>query len=290
MESMVKVAVITRTKDRPIFLARALKSVARQTYGDYIHVIVNDGGNKDDVESCIKSQAPSVQEKIQLFHREEPSGAPDSIFSESIDRVDSEYVALHDDDDTWHPDFLKVTVGALEAGAQGVVVRTDNIYEKLEGSRIIKKKESRYLPDLRAVSLYAQCLDNQLTAVAFVYRRKAYEEVGKYDATLPVVGDWEFGIRFLMRYDVEYIDPGFALAYYHRRVVGDNSFAKHSHHKYITKVLNQYLREDIQQGKFGVGYIMNKLWAERDKNHRIRRTVKRALPTKVVRTLGKYRP
>ena len=43
---MTKVAVITRTKDRPIFLKRALLSVSSQTFSDYIHVVVNDGGTK----------------------------------------------------------------------------------------------------------------------------------------------------------------------------------------------------------------------------------------------------
>ena len=39
-----KVAIITRTKDRPLLLERAIQSVESQTYSDYVHVILNDGG------------------------------------------------------------------------------------------------------------------------------------------------------------------------------------------------------------------------------------------------------
>lgn len=41
-----KVAVITRTKDRGILLERAIKSVHKQTMMDFIHVIINDAGDK----------------------------------------------------------------------------------------------------------------------------------------------------------------------------------------------------------------------------------------------------
>lgn len=279
---MAKVAIITRTKDRYLFLERALQSISRQTYTDYTHVIINDGGDKAQVDALVKLQPH--KDKIRVFHREISSGAPDTLFNEAIAKVDSDYIAIHDDDDTWHPEFLQYVVQGLDSGAHGVVVRTDNVYEKRIGEHVIKRvKTNRYMPNMHAVSLYQQCLDNQLTAVAFAYRRKAYEEVGKYDDSLPVVGDWEFGIRFLLKYDVEYIDPGFALAYYHRRLESDNSFKQHDHRKYLTIVLNKYLREELAEGKQGVGYIMNNLRYQQDL---MAATVRRLLPAfaaKIVR-------
>ena len=194
---MTKVAVITRTKDRPIFLKRALLSVSSQTFSDYIHVVVNDGGDSKGVEEAINSLEPKKREKVKLFHRKEASGAPDTIFNQSIDRVNSDYFAIHDDDDTWHNDFLKETVSYLdtykEAGA--IVVRADKVVEELHGNHIEIKKQVPYMPDLKAISLYRQCIDNQLTPIATLFRRSAYEAVGKFDDSLPIVGDWEFGIR-----------------------------------------------------------------------------------------------
>lgn len=281
---MAKVAIITRTKDRPVFLRRALQSVAHQTFTDYEHVVVNDGGDRQEVERIIAELPEAARKRVSLFHRAEPSNAPDTIFSESIDRVQSTYVAIHDDDDTWHPAFLEQTTTLLDAGSKGVYVRTDNVLEKVQGRRIKTVSVSQHQPELQAISLFRQYLDNQLTPITFIYARKAYEAVGKYDNSLPVVGDWEFGIRFLQKYDVDYLDPGFALANYHSRVEKDNSFSKHKHRVYITKVMNEYLRKDLASGKFGGGYIMNSLRYEQDMFATIAR---RLLPRSIAKLVQK---
>jgi len=277
-----KVAVITRTKNRPVFLSRAIQSVGAQTYGNYIQVIVNDGGSRQQVEEVVNELDEQKKSKIKLFHRTESSNAPDTIFNESIDKIDSEYVAIHDDDDTWHPEFLERTVKELDAGAKGIVVRTDKVVEKVSGKKVVRLKKAHYLPDVKAINLYRQCVDNQLTPIAFIYRRDVYKEVGKYDNSLPVVGDWEFGIRFLLKYDIKFLDPGFALANYHHRKNGQNSFTKHSHRDYFNIVANRYLRQELAQGKLGVGYIINQVRYEQSF---MARTVNRLLPNFVTKRL-----
>ena len=282
---MARVAVITRTKDRSLFLARAIESVKSQTYKDYVHVIVNDGGDKGEVERVIETLDTKIKSRIKLFHRPCASNAPDTIFNESIDRVDSDYIVIHDDDDTWHEDFLAKTVEHLNANEDlaGVVVRTDKIIEKDEGVAIKTLGRQPWMPDMQIISLYRQYIDNQLTPISFLFRRDAYQSVGKFDANLPIVGDWEFGIRLLQRYDVDFLDPGFALAnYHHRKTTKDNSFAKHSHRKYVTKVANAYLRKDLESGHLGVGYMISDLKYRQDSAHSL---IKRVVPTRVLRVI-----
>jgi glycosyltransferase involved in cell wall biosynthesis len=280
---MTRIAIITRTKDRSVFLPRAIKSIAGQNYDDYVHVIVNDGGDTAVVEDIISSQPVRVRSKIKLFHRSHPSDGPDTIFNESIDRVDSEYVAILDDDDTWHEEFLQRVIEHLDSRKDvgGVVVRTDKVFEKVEGSSIRILKSERLLPDLEAIGLYRQLIDNQLMTNAFVYRRSAYEAVGKYDVALPVIADWEFGIRFLQEFEVAFLDPGFSLANYHHRVgARDNSFSRHSHRKYLTLVTNKYLRNELKEGRLGVGYIMSDLKYRQDSRNDL---IKRIIPKKVLK-------
>lgn len=270
---MTKVAIITRTKDRPTFLERCLRSVQGQTYKDYVHVVVNDGGDKEVVETAVKALAPHAKDMVRVFHRSKPSNAPDTIFNESINRVDSEYIVIHDDDDTWHPEFLEQAVRHLEeSGSMGVVTRADKVSEKLENDgSIIRTDSQQWMPHIKAISLYRQCIDNQMTPIAFIYKRKAYEAVGGFDDTLPVLGDWDFGIRFLMKFDVDYVDPGFALANYHHRkfkkgTEGNTSYAGNDRARYYTNFLmNKYLRQELAEGRLGVGYIMSKLRYEDSK-------------------------
>lgn len=257
---MVKVAIITRTKDRPLFLKRALESVSNQTFKDFTHVIVNDGGDTDILEKIIASA--DIKHDIQLFHRPTASGAPDTIFNESIDRVDSEYFAIHDDDDTWHPEFLQQMVTTLDSKADlgAAVARADKVMETSTGGLL---KRTTWMDDVRVISLYRQCIDNQFTPIATVFRRSVYIAVGKFDDTLPVVGDWEFGIRLLSKYDADFVDPGYALANYHHRKkngTSQDAVSSNEKHRYYTNlVMNRYLRQELAEGRLGVGYIMSQL-------------------------------
>ncbi|MCA9325284.1 glycosyltransferase [Candidatus Saccharibacteria bacterium] len=281
---MPKVAVITRTKDRPDFLKRAIRSVAAQTYSDYVHVIINDGGDNTKVQQIVDSVDEKVAANIKLFHREKPSNGPDTIFNESIDRVPAEFFALHDDDDTWHEGFLETTVSHMEKHTQhgAVVVRADKIIEKRLDGDIRQVKQTGWMPEMKVISFYRQCIDNQLTPIATLFRNSAYVKVGKFDDSLPVVGDWEFGIRLLSKYDVGFINPGYALAFYHHRDAADNSFAVHDHREYITLVLNKYLRHDIEHGQLGLGYIMNSLRYDQDMRSA---TLRRLVPKPVTKLM-----
>lgn len=287
---MTKIAIITRTKDRPTFLRRALLSVAAQTFDDYVQVIVNDGGDTAAVQNAVDALPEAQRAKVRVFHREVASNAPDTIFNESIDRVDSEYFTIHDDDDTWHPEFLTQTVSVLDEKSDiaAVVVRADKVIERVDGENIHQIKSSPWMPDIKAVNLYRQCIDNQMTPIATLFRRSAYQEVGKFDDSLPVVGDWEFGLRLLMSYDVDFIDPGYPLAFYHHRtykagVEGNTSFASNDRHRYYTnKIMNKYLRDELREGHVGVGYIMSQL---RYNQSNIAKLISRFLPSTIVNRL-----
>lgn len=283
------VAVITRTKDRPIFLRRTIQSVLAQTYTDYVHVIINDGGDRNEVERIVA--AVHDQSKLHLFHRDEASNAPDTILDESVRRVAADSFVIHDDDDSWHPDFLEITTKQLTSSSAGAVVaQTDKIVEELKGDTIVQKKRTRYLADVHAINLYRQCIDNQMTPIATLIRRSAYDEVGGYDSALPVCGDWDFGIRFLQKFDVDFVEPGYALAYYHHRTYkagaqGNTSFAGNDKHRYWSNYLmNKYLREEIARQTLGVGYIMSKL---RYDEHVVAQRLKKLLPSGVVESLKK---
>lgn len=284
-----KVAVITRTKDRPTFLARAIDSVHHQTEKDFIHVIYSDGGDKDSINQQIEKYDKTITDKIVIVHGKGSNRMEDSLFNPAIHTVDSTYIAIHDDDDTWHPEFLERTIGTIESsGKPGVVVRTDKITEKIIGKTIERVKSERWMPDLKAINLYRQCTENQMTAITFLYRRDVFEKIGGYDDNLAVCGDWDFGIRFLMESDVDYIDPGFALANYHHRTFnknaeGNTSGAGNDRFAYYTnQLMNKYLREELKSGQFGVGYIISK---HRFDESYMTRLAKRILPLSIASRL-----
>lgn len=286
------ISIITRTKDRPLFLERALKSIHEQTFTDFVHVIINDAGDPKPVEELLEKYTDLTKGRVKVIYNTESHGM-EAASNKAIKSVDSAYVAIHDDDDTWHPEFLEQTVRLLEDGAQGVVARADKVTEEITeaGKSIRQIKVEPWMPDMRVVNLYRQCIDNQMTPITFIYRRSVLDEIGYYDEDLPVTGDWEFGIRFLQKYDVEFLDPGYALAYYHHRkyvsgATSNNSFGSgtEKHRYYTNKVMNKHLRQELAEGRLGVGYIMSKLKYDQGNTARL---VKSVLPGFVVDRLKK---
>jgi glycosyltransferase involved in cell wall biosynthesis len=244
---------------------------------DYVHVIINDGGDKKVVDDLVAKYEDIIQSRVKVIHNSVSNGM-EAASNKAIQSVDSIYVAIHDDDDSWHEDFLKCAVSELEAsGGMGVVVTTDRVIEEIdEQKKIVRRISSdRWHPELKEISLYEQCLDNFATPITFLYARKVYEKIGFYDESLPVAGDWDFTIRFLKEYDITYLKTDQALAFYHHRpdasgVNGNTVFAgadKHIH--YLNTLMNKYLREDIASGRLGVGYIMNNLRYEQSRQRNL---------------------
>lgn len=259
-----KVAVITRTKDRGILLERAIKSIHQQTMPDFIHVIINDAGDSKIVDGLVEKYSGIIKGRVKVIHNASSHGM-EAASNKAIKSVNSKYVAIHDDDDSWHPDFLKLTVQHMEStNICGVVTVTDRLEESIAGDGVQELMRERWMPHLRTLRLYDLCLANFAVPISFIYRRSVYDEIGYYDESLPVCGDWDFALRFMRRYDIDLLHTSHALAYYHHRPnaggsLGNSVFAgADKHEKYNTVLANKYLREDVAAGGLGLGYLFNR--------------------------------
>ncbi|MBT6461191.1 MAG: glycosyltransferase family 2 protein, partial [Opitutae bacterium] len=130
-----QVSIITRTKDRPVLLKRAIESVLNQTYTDWLHVIVNDGGEKEAVESILEPFRDRYRDRLQILHHDESLGMQEAS-NAGIKNSNGEFIVIHDDDDSWSPGFLNACLSFLEAEGsestyQGVITRTERIYEEI---------------------------------------------------------------------------------------------------------------------------------------------------------------
>ena len=255
-----KVAVITRTKDRELLLGRALASVSSQTFRDFVWVIVNDGGERAPVEQIAeKARASGIE--VKVLHHEKSLGM-ESASNAGIRACDSLYVTVHDDDDSWDPAFLERTAAFLdnEPLFAGVITHTRQVNEIIRNG--VPRTTSQYCVNkhLKSVYLMEMLSVNSFPPISFLYRRAMYDVLGGYDETLPVLGDWDFNIRFLMRGDIGVIPE--PLARYHIRedisdadnVYGNTVVAKlDAHARYDAILRNRYFRTDPA----GLGTLIN---------------------------------
>ena len=246
-----KVAIVTRTKNRPVLLRRALDSILAQTYRDYVVVVVNDAGDREPVDECVAAVAGRADGRIHIVHNDKSDGR-EAAMNTGLHNADSEYLVIHDDDDTWAPEFLATTVAHLDDTADGgVAVRTAVVYETVEGEKVSTLRQEALASDMTDVTLFEMIRRNYVPPISLLYRRSVHDEVGDYDVDLPVLADWDFNLRMLQRFEVGFID-GEPLAFWHHRedATGDlgNSViaAAQDHTSFDRTIRNRYLRDQLR--------------------------------------------
>ncbi|QEM82174.1 glycosyltransferase family 2 protein [Halomonas binhaiensis] len=258
-----KIQIVTRTKDRPLFLARALESICSQTYSNWHCTIVNDGGDPLPVDQLVAGFADEHRSRISVIHNGTSLGM-EAASNVGLKDHPADYYVIHDDDDSWASDFLEVCVGRLEelrdTSVQGVVASTIKVQESVEGEQIVSKKTSRFLPEVTSFTIPRVAQNNPFMPIAFVYSSKALDLLQGYDESLPVVGDWEFNLRFVRHFDIAYVPD--TTAYYHVRTAtrgdsSDNSISKGLlHQHYRSLIINRHIRDAIKEGSLSLGHLL----------------------------------
>ena len=250
------VAVLVRTKDRPRFLRRALANIAEQTFTDYTICVINDGGDESATRAIL--QASPLAHLLEgdaprLMLLTTGGGNMEAASNAGLAATDSEFVAIHDDDDLWAPEFLERTVGALRA-SEALICSTRVVerYERETPEGEFEVYEERIFHDgLPGFGLQFLYRTNRTVPIGILYRRRLHELVGFYDESLPVVGDWEFNLRAAAVTEVLLVDE--PLAYWSLRPEADgaeaNSVQRQAEHaRFDASVRARAIRDDLQSG------------------------------------------
>jgi glycosyltransferase involved in cell wall biosynthesis len=274
------VAVVVRTKDRPVLLARALDDVAAQTLvaerPDRVKVVVvNDGGDADRLRALVTSHALSA--RITVVDNPSSLGRWPAA-NQGIAAVASDYLVLHDDDDTWQPGFLAATTRFLDAPEHaryaGVVVFSDVVHEAADEEGYRETGREPFAREIQHISLIEMCRRNQFPPIAYLYRRSVHEVVGAYNESMNVLADWDFNLRVVRKFDLGMITEHLANWHVRDGAAGeaDANVTYSRNEEYVEqKVLlfNRLLREDLDQGSLGLGYLTNLFQViDREEQHR----------------------
>lgn len=250
-----RVAVVMRTRDRQTLLRRALSSVAGQTFRDLVLVVVNDGGDRADVESCIATMPHDLQERVVMVHNPTSSGR-EAAMNDGLRAASSDLIVLHDDDDTWAPEFLERTVAYLDEhpASVGVATRTSVVFEAVDGDSITRTRTEVLAADRSQVTLVDILTSNFVPPISLLYRRSVHDQVGEYDGSLPVLADWHFLLRMLVTGPIGFID-GDPLAFWHHRETTEGALgnsvvaASSDHQRFDPLIRDQFLRDSIARSK-----------------------------------------
>jgi glycosyltransferase involved in cell wall biosynthesis len=263
------VGIVTRTKNRRVLLKRALESVLYQSYPNWQMVIVNDGGDRDDVDALVAGYADLSGGRVRVVHNARSLGM-EGASKVGLAGLETDLLIMHDDDDSWAPEFLAVTTRELQQlqasypAVQGVTTYANLVMEQVNGNLVhtdsIEPFNAWVPPGF--LSLDRMLASNFIPPISFLFSRLAYEDLGGVYEAIPYLGDWDFLIRFLSKYEVCMI-PQY-LAFYHWRsgsrtgVFANSVTGEIGRHKFYRQMLlNQWLRADIAAGRFGIGAYAN---------------------------------
>ncbi len=191
----MRVSVVTRTRDRPVFLRRALEGLRAQTCRDFSWIVVNDCGECEPVEA-ITAQARASGINVRLVHNTVSQGIEHAA-NIGIAADDGELIHIHDDDDTLEPAFYRACLDFLAANpsAQAVTSRVSEVHEIVEAGAVREVLRRPYVFQPRSVTLEDLAICNRFPPISLVFRRGAHDRIGGFDESLAVLGDWDFNLR-----------------------------------------------------------------------------------------------
>jgi len=260
------VSVLTRTRSRPALLRRAALSVLGQSFGDWEHIVVNDGGDPAAVEECLAPLAELYAGRLRVVHLPAALGMQ-AAANAALKLASGTYVAIHDDDDSWDGEFLAATTAFLEKeGAEsrtrGVITHTVKVEEDLLDDGSIAEVSRSLHMSVGEVNLFRAGFENPFVPICFLFRREACEALGGFDERYDVAGDLDFNVRFLARWEIGVIPR--PLANYHVRRQSSNAAAHNSvtaqtrlHGQKLSEWMNDMLRADAAGGRAQLGLAMN---------------------------------
>ena len=242
------VAIITRTQDRPITLDRAVRGILAQSFTDWQLVVVSDAGNLPAIRAVAERHAKALAGRLKLIHRERSEGMQ-AASNHGIAESRSRYLVIHDDDDSWHPDFLARSVAYLDAASgsrRGVITGTDIISERFRDGRFVEAHRRQMPLPGDPVPAAALRRHNRFPPIAFLFERAAADAINNYRTDLPVLGDWDFNLRFAERFGIGVIPE--TLAYWHHRVKSGRLSQLYANSRYV-KLLADHMRLQREWGQ-----------------------------------------
>ena len=259
------VGIITRTLNRPLLLRRALESVLAQRHENWLHIIVNDGGDVAGVEACLAPHRPRYGDRLRVIHHPASVGMA-AAFNVGLRACHTAYVVAHDDDDSWAPEFLCKSIAALKArqailpNTRGIACHATVINERLEGDRIVDLGHYSFNGWLRVVELTRLAAGNFIPPISFLLERSVLDEIGFFNEAMTVADDWEFYLRFISRFEIAVLPDH--LANYHLRLGPAGQYGNtitagiDRHLLYGASLRNELVRRDLDAGRFGIGTLM----------------------------------
>ena len=194
---MPRVSIITALYNHERYVAAAIESVLAQTYGDFEHLIWDDGSTDRSLEIARRFEAQHPGKIKVMTHPGGGNRGQERTRNAALELATGELLCLLDSDDYYLPRKLELLVPCFQDHRVGLAYGQAEIIS--EAGAVAKPIASERSPQGRVFDELVQ--DNFICAGATVFRRQcvesglrfdpAFKTIGEYPLWLKIARDWE---------------------------------------------------------------------------------------------------
>ncbi|GAA5180460.1 hypothetical protein GCM10025771_25010 [Niveibacterium umoris] len=187
---MPRVSIVVPAYNAGPFLEKTLKSVLASSYDDYEIVVVDDGST-DDTAAIAAAMGP----KVRLI-RQENQGMSKSR-NNAVASGDSEFIALLDSDDIWHPDKLRLQVAMMDESPEvGLSYTEFTVWDGADATATFEPTVSSERDTALSGWIYPKMLlTNFVLPSSALFRRTLWNALGPFVCEDHQTDDWEYFVR-----------------------------------------------------------------------------------------------
>ena len=257
-----QISVITRTMGEPLFLTRAFESLCAAAPQGTQWIVVDDTGNADAFIGGIvdkASQKPNIRPLLVRSAQRHRAKAMNA----GLAAATGDYIHILDDDDTIDAGFYTAAVAALEARphAAAAAVRAHMVEETIDpqGTTVTERRRTAHFPEIQAIAISTMLAQQLTPPCSIIFRSRQMRDTGPFSEEFEVCEDYEFLLRFLLRYDIMLVDR--VLCAFHTRPgltsgAHANSESSWNHAEADTRFRNALLRRSLSDPTDKLGHMM----------------------------------
>nr|WP_315482073.1 glycosyltransferase [uncultured Undibacterium sp.] len=201
------VSIITRTyRGRELYLRQAILSVARQTYSNIEHIIVEDGG--DSMQMLIDEMQPALPRTVRYFGLAKCGRS--ATGNHGLRQANGRWCLFLDDDDLLFADHVEVLVNTMLTETQSRAAYTLAWEVPTDSSQLAQGsyREMTYqVPaPLRQIFDYGVLRHHNFMPIqAVLFERSLYLERGGFDEDMDALEDWTLWVRYAHKNEFTYV-------------------------------------------------------------------------------------
>lgn len=201
------VSVIIPTYNYGAYIGECLDSVLGQHFNDY-EVLLADDGSKDDTPQIVERSRAKFGGRLNYMRYGENQGVY-RVRNLALRAARGRYIAFLDADDIWEPQALAELVAHMETHPDDKLAYANT---KFFYSDSKKELGHNFGAGSRKTPHRGRCADklflegNFIPFMTTILRREVFDEVGLFDETLKVGGDYDLFLRVACLYPVGYVD------------------------------------------------------------------------------------